>query len=74
MSLAILSTLAQIIVFALVAVVARRASTRARAIALGVAVGLTGLFAVGFLIGFVGHVLPVGQMDFWLAHQMQRLN
>lgn len=74
MSIAILGTLGQIVVFALVAFAARRAATTGKAIALGIVVGVAAMFGLGFFLGVLGNMLPVGQMDFWLAQQIERLN
>jgi hypothetical protein len=74
MSLAVLGILGQTAVFALVALAARQTTSRAKAVALGIAVGVAGTFLLGFLTGFLGHVLPVGQMDFWFAQQIARLH
>jgi len=74
MSLAVLGILGQIVVFALVALAARQATSRGKAVALGIAAGVAGMVLLGFVTGFLGHVLPVGQMDFWLVQQIARLH
>lgn len=36
-------------------------------VALGVITGLVLIIAMSYVVGFLGYVLPFGQIDFWLA-------
>jgi hypothetical protein len=53
--------------FALACWIARYPRKAAAGVPLGVAAGVTMLLVASGAVGFIGHVLPFGQLDFWLA-------
>ncbi len=54
----------------LISLAARRGATTARGVLYGMAAGAIGTFALHVLAGFLANVLPVGQMDFYLARKL----
>jgi hypothetical protein len=50
---------------------ARRTRRALTGILVGTAVGVALIFLSSALVGFLGQVLPVGQIDYWLAHMIQ---
>jgi hypothetical protein len=67
-----LSTVASIFVFVFVSYMARRARNLRNGILSGILAGAVSSFTMFFSISFLMYVLPVGQMDFWLAALLHR--
>jgi hypothetical protein len=58
----------------LISLAARRGSTTARGVLCGLVAGAIGTFALHALAGVLASVLPVGQMDFYLARKWHDLS
>jgi hypothetical protein len=63
----ILSILASLIILAVTALAARKGQTAFRGVLLGVIAGIATIMVLGFAGGFLANVLPLGQLEFWLA-------
>lgn len=63
-----------LIVLLITAWSARRGGSQASGLLLGVLAGVVSTFAVGAALGFLSHLLPLGQIDFWLAGIWDRLH
>jgi hypothetical protein len=68
-----LQLIAAAIIFALIAIVARRAATTQRAIIYAIVAGFVVTLGFGAAIGFLRHVLPLGQIDFVIVRWLVRL-
>lgn len=62
----------QTVCLALACLIARYPKKPAAGIMLGVAAGTVLMVLTAALVGFLGSVLPFGQMDFWLATLVSR--
>ena len=69
---AALHLIAGVTALAVTAWAARRGTTTMRGIALGVLAGVLTATVLGFALGFLGYVVPFGQLDFWLASLLHR--
>lgn len=63
----VLLLLANMLAFAIAASVARKAGTASGGVVLGTFAGIAVLVILTWLIGFLGSILPFGQIDFWFA-------
>ena len=66
----ILGSVAFVIVLVVTAWAGRKGTTSRRGLMLGVSAGIAAALVVGFAAGFVRHVLPLSQIDYWLAGQV----
>ena len=62
-----------LMVLLLTAWAARKGSTLARGLFLGMLAGLAATIVLSFALGFLRNILPVDQIDFWLAAQLGRI-
>ena len=63
----VLLVLVTVVSLAIASWVARRPRRTATGVLLGTIVGIALTFSTSFIVGFLNQVLPVGQMQFWLA-------
>jgi hypothetical protein len=67
---AISGVLAAVAIWVAIILVARRATTFGRAVVHGLLTGLLGSLVLGLIGGFLSVVLPLGQMNFYLATKL----
>jgi hypothetical protein len=67
-----LVVLFQILSIAVACAVARYPRKATTGLSLGVVVGVVLLFVTSGVAGFIGNILPLGQIDFWLASLFSR--
>ena len=70
---AILTLCASIAALAAVSMVARQAPSMRAGILWGVVTGLGLSLVFGAAAGFLAHIIPVGQLDFWIAGWLYKL-
>ena len=69
----LLTVLGHIATAIAVVVVARRSKTMLRAILWGIATATAVSSALMFVAGFLSYLVPVGQLDFFLANLLRRM-
>lgn len=73
MSLSIVGGVGFIVVLMVTVWVGRMGATLARGLLLGVVAGAAASLVVGFAVGLLQHLLPMGQIDFWLSNLLRKI-
>ena len=66
----VLLFLTQIASLAVAIIIGRRSPQRIKGLIAGVLAGLGVSIATGFALGFLGNIVPMGQLEFWFATKL----
>ena len=63
----VLCGIAALIILTLTALAARKGATAFQGVLFGIVAGICAATGLGFADAFLGYVIPIGQLEFWLA-------